>query len=154
MEIIQSIDSVEIAFLNRDIQILHNSMYPWRFKEFDFGPVNDFFKNMIGSENHYFFIIKDNSQALGYIWFEIREYQENAFLNAYKSIFVHHLSIAIEYQNQGLGKQLMNKVRDFANERDIKRIELDYWSSNESAKKFYEKIGFNTYREFVYRDLE
>jgi diamine N-acetyltransferase len=109
---------------------------------------------MIGNENHNFFIIKDNGQALGYTWFEIREYQENAFLNSYRSIIVHHLSIAIEFQNKGLGKQLMNKVMEYANERDIKRIELDYWSSNENAKKFYEKIGFNTYREFVYKDLE
>ena len=39
-------------------------------------------------------------------------------------------------------------------ERGIKRIELDYWSDNENAKSFYKKIGFNTYREFVFRDIE
>ena len=40
MEIIQSIDSEEITHLNRNIQNLLNSMFPWRFKEFDFDPVS------------------------------------------------------------------------------------------------------------------
>lgn len=154
MEIIQSNDVEAITNLNRDIQNLHNSMFPWRFKEFDFNQTISFFKNMMDNQNHYFFIIQDNDQALGYAWIEIREYQENAFLHTYRSIFVHHISLAIEYQNRGLGKQLMNKVIEFASERKINRIELDYWSDNENAKKFYEKIGFNTYREFVFKDLE
>ncbi len=154
MDIIQSIDSKVIAHLNRDIQNLHSAMFPWRFKEFDFDEVNHFFKNLMGNPNHYFFIIRDNNQDLGYTWIEIREYQENAFLKAYKSIFVHHISIASEYQNKGLGKELMNKVKEFAVERGIKRIELDYWSDNENAKRFYKKIGFNIYREFVFKNIE
>lgn len=104
--------------------------------------------------NHFFFLITENGRALGYIWIEIRDYQENAFLRAYQSLFVHHISIAIDHQNKGLGKQFMNKVMEFALERNIKRIELDYWSDNENAKSFYEKMGFTPYREFVFKELD
>jgi ribosomal protein S18 acetylase RimI-like enzyme len=154
MEIIQTFDSEVVAHLNKDIQNLHHSMYPERFKQFEFLPINDFFKRMMENPNFYFFIIKDNGQNLGYTWIEIKEYQESAFLNSYRSIIIHQISIVLEHQNKGLGQQLMIKINEFAIERNINRIELDYWSNNKNAKKFYQKNGFNTYREFVFKDLE
>src|SRR4051794_13495208 len=109
MEIIQTFDSEVVALLNKDIQDLHHSMYSKRFKAFELSPINDFFKNIMGNPNFYFFIIKDNGHNLGYTWIEIKEYQDNAFLNSYKSIFVHQLSIVLEHQNKGLGQVLMKK---------------------------------------------
>ncbi|WP_157272599.1 GNAT family N-acetyltransferase [Paenibacillus daejeonensis] len=154
MEIIQTFNSELITNLNQEIQTLHRSMVPWRFKEFNFAEINAYFKQVMESPKHLFFIIpSQGGEALGYVWIEIKAYHENAFLHAYQSIFVQHLCVAKAHKNKGLGKQLMNKVMEVAVERGIQRIELDYWSMNEDAKQFYSKLGFEVYREFAFKHL-
>jgi ribosomal protein S18 acetylase RimI-like enzyme len=153
MEIVQTFESEVVALLNKDIQDLHASLYPDLFKEFEFDSVNNYFKKIMENPNFLFLIIKDNDQNFGYTWIEIRDNQENAFTKSNKSIFIHHLSIAIEHRNKGLGLTLMNKIKEIAIDKGIGRIELDYWNDNEIAKKFYEKSGFIKYREFVYKDF-
>lgn len=154
MQIDQTFESEVIAALNKHVHEVHVSLYPDYFKEYQFESVNDFFKKVISNPNFYFYVIKENETNLGYAWIEIKEYQENAFMKAYKSIFVHQLSISTEHRNKGLGVQLMDKINEVAKENDIRKIELDYWTDNEAAQRFYEKTGFKGYREFVYKHLE
>jgi diamine N-acetyltransferase len=153
MQIEQALDSEIITKLNRDIQELHVSLYPDRFKSFDFNAINEFFKRVMENPKNLFLIIKDNDQYLGYVWLEFREYQESAFTKSSKSIFVHHLSILKEHQNKGYGSMLMDRIYKIAENNSISRIELDYWSDNEIAKRFYEKNEFIRYREFVFKEL-
>ncbi|QMV40035.1 GNAT family N-acetyltransferase [Cohnella cholangitidis] len=154
MQIDQTFESEVIAALNKDVHEVHVSLYPDYFKEYHFESVNVFFKKIISNPNFYFYVIKENETNLGYAWIEIKEYQENAFMKAYKSIFVHQLSISTEYRNKGLGVKLMDKINEVAKENNIRKIELDYWTDNEAAQRFYEKLGFKGYREFVYKYLE
>ena len=53
------------------------------------------------------------------------------------------------WRNKGVGKELMNYIRIYASERNIHRIELSVWSFNASALRFYESIGFKTYRRYM-----
>lgn len=128
-------------------------MYPDYFKEYHFETVNEFFNKAMENANFHFYLLEDNGQYLGYAWVELREYKENAFLNSYKSVFVHQLSISKEHQDKGLGSQLMNKIYELAISHGIQKIELDYWVDNEVAKSFYKKNGFKGYREFIFKDL-
>ena len=153
MQIIQTTQSEVIARLNQDVHDLHVLLYPGYFKEYHFEMVNEFFKKAMGNADFYFYLLEDNGQYLGYAWVELREYQENVFLNSYKSVFVHQLSISKEHQDKGLGSQLMNKIYELAISHGIQKIELDYWVDNKAAKNFYRKNGFKGYREFIYKDL-
>jgi hypothetical protein len=114
-----------VAVLNKEVHELHVALYPERFKEYHFEAVNDFFKKVMTNPNFYFYLIGNEQSYIGYVWIEIKEYHENAFMKAYKSVFVHQLNIA-----------------------------KDYWTDNEIAKKFYEKTGYKRYREFVYKDCD
>ena len=64
---------------------------------------------------------------------------------------MHHISVAESRQNSGCGTALMEEVFRLAAESGIHRIELDYWSNNEGAKAFYQKLGFKNNREYVYK---
>lgn len=44
----------------------------------------------------------------------------------------------------------MQKVKDIAAQNDVSRIELDVWSSNESAKSFFRRAGFVLFNEHMY----
>jgi ribosomal protein S18 acetylase RimI-like enzyme len=47
----------------------------------------------------------------------------------------------------GIGKILVQKELDTAKELAIDRIELHVWLQNNSALKFYKKLGFQTYNQ-------
>ncbi|OAB36989.1 GNAT family N-acetyltransferase [Paenibacillus glacialis] len=153
MQIKQTKDHELISQLNQEVQNIHATMYPEHFKEYDHVTVSDFYKLIMNYSNFQFYTIEENDMALGYVWIEIKEYKENAFRKSYKSIYVHQLNILEAHRNKGLGKKIMNKVNDIAELNNIKKIELDYWSKNDSAKNFYEKNGYIRYREFLYKDL-
>ncbi|MFD6209167.1 GNAT family N-acetyltransferase [Peribacillus sp. NPDC060253] len=84
---------------------------------------------------------------------EIKNHPENAFKNAYKSVYVHQLSIVEGQTQKGCGKKLKNEVFDIAKKNDIDLIELDYWFENIAAKEFYKKQHFKKYREYAFRQL-
>ena len=66
-------------------------------------------------------------------------------------IFVHD-----DYQNQGIGSQLMAAIIDLAeNWLNLKRLELIVNTDNPSAIRLYEKFGFEkegTLRKNAFRD--
>ena len=50
---------------------------------------------------------------------------------------------------QGIGRAFFEGIAAFAKERGFHRIELNMWEFNEKALKFYEAIGFSTYRRHM-----
>ena len=53
------------------------------------------------------------------------------------------------FRRQGVGRELMNFLRDDAKKKGFSSIELDMWTFNKSAEIFYESIGFHTFRKFM-----
>ena len=56
-------------------------------------------------------------------------------------------------KGKGYGKLLMQEVKQIAKQKGISRIELNVWTFNEDAVKFYEKLGFETYRKHLRLDV-
>ncbi len=44
--------------------------------------------------------------------------------------------------------KLISFCKQEAKNRDFDRLELDVWEFNEGAIKFYDSVGFKTYREY------
>lgn len=62
---------------------------------------------------------------------------------------VDEFGVDIAHRRQGIGRQLFDEIRRFARKKGFSRIELNMWEFNENALKFYEAIGFNTYRRYM-----
>lgn len=62
---------------------------------------------------------------------------------------VDELGVDESCRHQGLGRAFFEGIRAFAKERAFDRIELNMWEFNENALKFYEALGFRTYRRYM-----
>ena len=153
MNISRTIDFELVAKLNKYVLDLHANLYPEYFKEYNFEEIKTFFQKVIDKEEFIFLLMEDDDQPLGYAWIELRNYPDNAFKKAYKSVYVHQISITESQRKKGYGSKLMNEITDIAKENGINKIELDYWFNNEIAKNFYKKNEFVKYRELVYKDI-
>lgn len=153
MKVIRSKDYKLIAKLNRYVHDLHVRLYPEYFKPYDQESFTAFYKELIDQDNLIFLVLEDLFEPVGFAMVELKQYPETIFKKAYQSVYVHQISISDKKQNKGYGTMLMEEIETLATQKEIHRIELDYWSNNEIAKSFYKKNKFTIYREHVYRDL-
>ena len=56
------------------------------------------------------------------------------------------------HQRMGIGRKLMDALKQTAQKNQYPRIELDVWSFNEGAKQFYEAAGMKAFRTFMEMD--
>ena len=84
-------------------------------------------------------VILDNDNIVGYLSYIIKERHT-------KKLDVDQLVIKDQYRGKGLGKKLMEEVRNIAFKNSCDRIELNCWLFNENALAMYEHIGFDRQR--------
>ena len=78
---------------------------------------------------------------------------ESPYSKARKIYHVIELGVDEACRRQGVGRELMDFIRADAEAKGFSRIELDMWTFNEAARKFYEAIGFRTFRRLMEWDL-
>lgn len=54
-----------------------------------------------------------------------------------------NLCVAAEYQGQGLGRKMLHKLLDVAEEKNVDSVFLEVRASNQVATRLYEQEGFN-----------
>lgn len=153
MKITRTRDSELVAKLNENVQNVHSDLYPSFFKPYNYEEIKDFFIKIIDNPEFIFLIAEDEGEPVGYAWIEIKTYPESVFKKSYQSVFLYQLSVSAEKMNKGYGTAFMNEIFTIARNHNVKRVELDYWIQNEQASSFYKKLGFEKYREFVYKEI-
>ncbi|MCH4827308.1 GNAT family N-acetyltransferase [Planococcus halocryophilus] len=111
-------------------------------------------KKELANPSSLFFFIYFNDQIAGYLKVNTSEAQTEAM--GEDSLEVERIYIKKLYQKYGLGKQLLNKAMEVAQEFGKKTIWLGVWEENENAIGFYEKKGFvqNSSHSFFVGDDE
>ncbi len=87
-------------------------------------------------------IIELEKQSIGYLELEEKNH----------SFEIINIMIQKDFQNQGFGRQLLDKVIEDGKQKS-KGIELQVLKNNPKAKRFYENSGFQVYyeTEFEYK---
>lgn len=94
---------------------------------------------MSNDENYCILVACNESQVIGFIGLQL----DYAFEITGKVMRIIALAIANEYQNKGIGKQLVKESEKYALKNNVKVITLNSGLSRVEAHKFYEKQGFN-----------
>lgn len=84
-------------------------------------------------------VAMDDEDIVGYIAYDIKEKHS-------KKMHVDQLVITEKYRGHGLGKKLIEEVRNIGVKNNCDRIELDCWLFNTNALEMYEHIGFDRQR--------
>lgn len=79
------------------------------------------------------------------------EYDSIAWKYKGKSLIVHRLAVAEEYQRKGIGMTLMNFAISYAKENLYDTIRLDAYAVNKCSNALYNKLGFSKAGEIVFR---
>ncbi len=66
--------------------------------------------------------------------------------------YIYHTAVEPEYQRKGIGKALVDKSMEALNEIGINKVALVAFKQNETGNKFWNKMGFETRGDLIYRN--
>jgi diamine N-acetyltransferase len=87
-----------------------------------------------------FFFVYFHDEVAGYLKVNINDAQTEKMGS--DSLEIERIYIKNTFQKHGLGKVLLNKAIEVAEERNKNKIWLGVWEKNENAIAFYKKMGF------------
>lgn len=100
------------------------------------------FEEINAKESEFYFLYEVDA-LLGYI--KINGSTAQSDINDPKSLEIERIYITKENQNKGLGKFLLDQIKDIATERNLEYIWLGVWEKNLKAIRFYERYGFTLF---------
>ncbi len=86
-----------------------------------------------------FYLLQNDNKNIGYLAFELNK-------NEVGNLYLHKIYIDPNYRKSGVGKQSIQFLKDKAEENQQNKISLNVNRYN-SAKEFYQKMGFLVVRE-------
>lgn len=139
-------DAEIVSALNHDVQAIHAGALPQRFKP----PGPDTFpasavKTLLAKPENILLLAHVGSHAAGYAYAELITRPETAFRYADQMIYVHHISVGQRFRKLGVGRALLDAVRNVGAELGIAALALDVWTFNEEAYNFFRHCGFTPY---------
>ncbi len=87
------------------------------------------------------FVAAEDGAVLGYAFCMFTEVKESHILKGIKSLYLDDLCVDETCRGKHVGTALYEYVRAFAKDSGCYNLTLNVWSCNESAMRFYEKMG-------------
>lgn len=96
---------------------------------------------IIKDDNTPIFVYEQDGIVAGYAFCIYQETAESLQLHHRKVLYLDDLCVDSRFRRQGVGKALYLHVLKTAAENGCDSVTLNVWSLNESAQRFYERMG-------------
>jgi GNAT superfamily N-acetyltransferase len=109
-----------------------------------------FLTDLAGSNHSFLFVAEYAGTTVGFISGELREGSPTFQARAWAS--VDDVFVEPDHRNLGVGRALLECVKEWAKEKGADGVSLQVAAANERGRKFYEELGFREVS--VYEVLE
>lgn len=96
----------------------------------------------------------EDGAFLGYCFCQWEEYRDSSVLTDHRELYIDDLCVDESARGQGVATALYRYVTREAKAAGAKFITLNVWQGNDSAMRFYEKMGMRPRKIFMDADLE
>ncbi len=132
-----------VVRLFRGVQELHATHAPAAFRQpSDQESASAWLAPIIGNPNAYCLLAEQDEEAVGYLFAQEVHREESLIRPALRWLILEHITVAPSFQRRGVGTALMKALFAEAAARKIDRIELEVWSFNGKAQRFFALHGF------------
>lgn len=100
-------------------------------------------------ENGEVVVAELDGTVAGFACISYIERPASVFRVALRYCDIDELGVDERFRRRGVGRALVEFVKARAAEKGFSRLELNMWEFNEGALRFYEAIGFRTYRRYM-----
>jgi GNAT superfamily N-acetyltransferase len=133
---------------------MHREAHPEIFQEAaDPSEIKDYLLSGIKAKDTVIFVAEKSGKIIGAIIAGLRQSAEISLLVKSTYVSIDNLVIIEEYRKQGVGQALMEQIHHWAQEWDIKYVQLTVWEFNQDAIAFYEKLGYQMLHHRMRKEL-
>ena len=104
----------------------------------------EFVRNILQAENARVLLAELNGRSVGLVHFNLVKDKGNPAKVGRSFVSVSTLIVQAALRRRGIGKALMQRVHQWAEEQQVKDVELNVYEFNSEARSFYEKLGYET----------
>ncbi len=135
-------DIDDMLRLLTEVNMVHHTIRPDLFK----GPATKYsheeLEQKLNVKDDPIFVYTDESDnMLGYIFCEAQEVKESPLRTGIRTLYIDDLCVDETSRGKHVGKQLYEYVLDYARSMGYYNVTLHVWGGNDSALKFYRKMG-------------
>lgn len=135
--------------LRKIVNEVHCNGRPDIFKGGFCKELEEFIYTLWEADNSDVIVVIRDEKICGYACVDYVDKPESPYNLARRFYHINEFGVDEKYRRQGVATELFDFIKKEASSRDFDKIELDMWEFNESALKFYESVGFVTYRRFM-----
>jgi GNAT superfamily N-acetyltransferase len=147
-------DAPTLAKLNLRVHRLHVDHAPHFFVEPTEVERQAVFAELLSRPNARAFIAYTEDHAIGYVLALIQERAASTFNPARRWLYLDQISVEVEWEGRGVGRQLMTALIDYAHSAGIYEMETDAWAFNHTAQAFFKGFGFQPKSERYWMHLD
>ena len=144
---VEEADLSELAPLSCVVNKMHVDAYPDIYQKLSVEVTINFLALKLNDNSVIFRLAEKESKTLGYYFADIREIDETDLFKAFRFIYLAEIMISPKSRGSGIGKALLEDLKNIARKNNIDRIDLDVSSFNSEAHTFFKSQGFDLLRE-------
>lgn len=100
-------------------------------------------ERMVGDDAKPIYVAADDADnVVGYAFCAIREQPFSANMVPFRTLFIDDLCVDESARGMHIGQALFEYVKQEARRLGCYEVTLNVWEGNDSARQFYEKMGF------------
>ncbi|MEK7476117.1 MAG: GNAT family N-acetyltransferase [Candidatus Coatesbacteria bacterium] len=136
-------DVAAINELALEAHAFHVKGVPGVFRMPTSGPANlRYWASALKGRNTAVLVAEDDGRLAGYVQVGIRDAMRLPVLKRRRFGYVSNLGVGRRWRRRGVGRLLMQAAHQWLRQRHIREIELNVWSFNRGALRFYERLGY------------
>lgn len=147
-------DLPRINELRRQVNDLHVQGKPGWFRPGFGEELQQYLYVLFDSDDHDVLVAEQDDNIIGFACVKYVDRPESPYRLRCRFLEIEEIGVDESCRRSGAGRALVEAVRTIAKEKGFSRIDLNMWEFNESALKFYESIGFTTYRRYMEYTVE
>ncbi len=140
-------DIPALAHLRPYVHDIHVTAHPDNFKSATSEAATRDVESFFGRDNVRIFLASVDAEPIGYLVAFILQRPASDLLHAKRLLYIDQAAVKDRYRGCGYGIKLLEAAQHLAQVLDLPSIELEVWTFNEDAKRFFVAQGFTTLRE-------
>ena len=135
-------DYEDVRILVKQIHELHLSNRPDIYNDGESFP-KEYFEKVLNDANNLNYVYIENKKIVGVLNATLQHTNPLPIIKPRTYYFIENIVVDKNHRRKGIAKKLFSYLTLKAKENNIDSIELNVWSFNTEAIKFYESMGMN-----------
>jgi len=144
-------DFAQISDMLKDIHGMHAKAEPKYYKNVETVISEKEFKDEI--DKKHIIVYENNDKIFGYVMFADMTINNHPIIKDQKILMIDDICVLSSERGKGIGRKLFNYIEKYAKDRDYTNIDLNVWSFNINAFKFYKSMGMRETRIKMSKDI-